>query len=443
MNGVFDTAFKFAKEFEWDKNATMIVDCIKNALGGIKWEKALDASGELGDGLAKAINSIFSLGTETKDSLGESLGKAMSGALNTAIRFFSKAIGETKFENIGQNIADAINKILNETNWYEAGVTFSDGIKGILDVITKAISGTDKDSLTKAFDDFFTGIDWLGIAGRIAKLWWDSFLLKLQLKFETPVNLMQNFQEWLLLDDGAIDKAWDATIGELTKSIAKSSFGITIKASWDKGSEAVLNTWKGIKSETKNLIANAKSTGEKAITSIKSAWNSIKAGTKSILVKAKTSGQSAIEKLKKAWKGLKSKTIKLGIKISGVIGSVKKVLNSKIIKPLNKKLPKIFPKIPEFAQGGFPNMGQMFIARERGPEMVGKIGSRNAVLNNNQIVEGVANGVYNAVVSAMATVGNNQGSNVNINLVGDTKKIFKVVQQEGRNYQLATGNAVF
>lgn len=525
MNGVFDTAFKFAKEFEWDKNATMIVDCIKNALGGIKWEKALDASGELGDGLAKAINSIFSLGTETKDSLGESLGKAMSGALNTAIRFFSKAIGETKFENIGQNIADAINKILNETNWYEAGVTFSDGVKGILDVITKAISGINKDSITTAFDDFFGGIDWLGIAGRIAKLWWDSFLLKMQLRFETPINLMQDMIDWIIGDDGLIDKAFEG-IGELLiaglregikneikkfgwvteyiimpiVNLVKEGFGIhspstvfaeigqylieglkegiknaisnignwlkenvvdkikngisnlkdgaldvaiNLKGKVDDTFNKAKDAWNGLKAGVKELWAKAKSTGEKAINSIKSAWNSIKAGTKSVLVKARTSGQSAIEKLKKAWKGLKSKTIKLGIKISGVVGNVKKVLNSKIIKPLNKKLPKIFPKIPLFAQGGFPNMGQMFIARERGPEMVGKIGSRNAVVNNNQIVEGVANGVYNAVVSAMATVGNNQGSNVNINLVGDTKKIFKVVQQEGRNYQLATGNAVF
>ena len=42
----------------------------------------------------------------------------------------------------------------------------------------------------------------------------------------------------------------------------------------------------------------------------------------------------------------------------------------------------------------------------------------------------------------MSVIGNNN-NNVNVTLVGDTKKIFKVVQQEGRNYQLATGNAVF
>ena len=56
---------------------------------------------------------------------------------------------------------------------------------------------------------------------------------------------------------------------------------------------------------------------------------------------------------------------------------------------------------PAFAQGGFPNQGQMFIAREAGPELVGTIGNRNAVVNNDQIVESVSRGVYDAFTSAL------------------------------------------
>lgn len=55
------------------------------------------------------------------------------------------------------------------------------------------------------------------------------------------------------------------------------------------------------------------------------------------------------------------------------------------------------------ATGGFPSMGQMFIAREAGPELVGTIGGRNAVVNNNQIVESVSAGVYKAVREAMGS----------------------------------------
>ncbi len=53
--------------------------------------------------------------------------------------------------------------------------------------------------------------------------------------------------------------------------------------------------------------------------------------------------------------------------------------------------------IPTYAEGGFPESGQAFIARENGiPEMVGTIGRRTAVANNEQIVESVASGVAEA-----------------------------------------------
>ena len=50
----------------------------------------------------------------------------------------------------------------------------------------------------------------------------------------------------------------------------------------------------------------------------------------------------------------------------------------------------------EFAEGGFPKIGQLFIAREAGPELVGQMGNRTAVANNAQIVEGISAGVYQA-----------------------------------------------
>nr|DAP26606.1 MAG TPA: minor tail protein [Bacteriophage sp.] len=48
------------------------------------------------------------------------------------------------------------------------------------------------------------------------------------------------------------------------------------------------------------------------------------------------------------------------------------------------------PQIPMLANGGFVDQGQLFIAREAGAEMVGSIGRRTAVANNDQIVEGIA-----------------------------------------------------
>lgn len=49
--------------------------------------------------------------------------------------------------------------------------------------------------------------------------------------------------------------------------------------------------------------------------------------------------------------------------------------------------------IQEFAEGGQPVTGELFVAREAGPELVGSIGHKSTVMNNDQIVAGVANGV--------------------------------------------------
>lgn len=60
------------------------------------------------------------------------------------------------------------------------------------------------------------------------------------------------------------------------------------------------------------------------------------------------------------------------------------------------------PEIPLLANGGMVSTGQMFIAREAGPEMVGSIGGKTAVANNDQIVAGISEGVYAAVLAAMS-----------------------------------------
>lgn len=62
------------------------------------------------------------------------------------------------------------------------------------------------------------------------------------------------------------------------------------------------------------------------------------------------------------------------------------------------------PHIPFFEDGGFPNEGQLFIAREAGAEMVGAIGRRTAVANNDQIVEGISAGVSVANDGVIAAI---------------------------------------
>lgn len=61
-------------------------------------------------------------------------------------------------------------------------------------------------------------------------------------------------------------------------------------------------------------------------------------------------------------------------------------------------VPAKFHELGIYATGGFPDYGEMFIAREAGPEMVGRIGSRTAVANNDQITSAIAQAVESAIL---------------------------------------------
>lgn len=62
-------------------------------------------------------------------------------------------------------------------------------------------------------------------------------------------------------------------------------------------------------------------------------------------------------------------------------------------------------KVRAYASGGFVTSGDLFMAREAGPELVGSIGGRTAVANNDQIVEAVSDGVYRAMAPLVSGIG--------------------------------------
>ncbi len=91
-----------------------------------------------------------------------------------------------------------------------------------------------------------------------------------------------------------------------------------------------------------------------------------------------------------------------------------------------------------YATGGFPTEGQLFYAREKGPELVGTIGNKTAVANNEQIVESVSAGVYEAMLAVMSSGGND--NNVTVNVTLDGEQIYTNQQRVKlrRGYEIAS-----
>ena len=80
--------------------------------------------------------------------------------------------------------------------------------------------------------------------------------------------------------------------------------------------------------------------------------------------------------------------------------------------------------IKPFANGGFPQTGQLFMANEAGPELVGNIGRRTAVANQGQITEGIATATYNAISRALAENRGNNGTNPQVNVYLGNERLY-------------------
>jgi hypothetical protein len=113
--------------------------------------------------------------------------------------------------------------------------------------------------------------------------------------------------------------------------------------------------------------------------------------------------------------------------LNGAIGIINKIPGVNITKVTELKIPRL-------AEGGMVNEGQMFVAREAGPELVGSIGNRSAVVNNDQIVSAVSKGVYQAVVQAMG-----QSGNQTVEAKVNDKVLFEVVVNRNRQETMRTG----
>lgn len=177
------------------------------------------------------------------------------------------------------------------------------------------------------------------------------------------------------------------------------------------------NKWSSIK----NWIGSIPTVSQ-AVSLAKSGWSSVKnwigtMPTLSASIKLAKSGWSSV----KSWLG--SLNFNIGFKLPkiGINWGSKTFAGFKISYPTG---------FYTYAKGGFPDMGELFIAREAGPEMVGKIGNKTTVANNQQIVDAVSEGVYAAVVAAMRQSDGNGGQAINVYL--DGRQITSAVEKRQR-----------
>ena len=168
---------------------------------------------------------------------------------------------------------------------------------------------------------------------------------------------------------------------------------------------------------------NIKPIVDKAKEAAQSIWNTFK---EKVLDKVESKIDDLVEKFKNFGKSVVDTTSGLfKTTMNAIFESIESKIN-RFIRLLNKAIDIIndIPgvsigqiselSIPRFEEGGIVSEGQMFIAREAGPELVGSIGRKTAVANNDQIVSGIESGVYRAVMAANST---NKGGSQTLHII--------------------------
>lgn len=436
INTAFGFANTFAQNFHWNSLGDAVGNGINGALGGLDWNLIQDTVHNVVSGLIGTLNNF--LATADWNLVGQTIGQYF----NTKLEAFYTAVTEFDWKGLGKAISDSLNGAIEIYDFAKAGQAIGNVIKGLLDTFITAVENTDWKQVGEKIGDFLANIDWNGIADRIFEA------------IGAALGGLAAFIEGLFGD--AVDSA---------KDYIKEHF-----------TEAGKYTWKGFTNGIKDAVSDVGAWIKEHIfnpflNGFKKAF-----GIHSPSTVMKEQGGHVMSGL---FKGLKDSLPdilgwvgKLPGKVKDKLGNAKDWLKEKgsdAIQGFAAGLQSIHIPLPHisvswnshkvgavsfstpsfglnwYAKGGFPAAGEMFVARENGPEMVGRMGNRNAVANNNQIIEGIRAGVFEAVVNALEKFSGNgkQNIEVHVHLEGDSKKLFKIIRQEGNNYQRSTGKPVF
>lgn len=294
--------------------------------------------------------------------------------------------------------------------------------------------------------------------GRIkddAKEWWENtkkyWSKKVGKVKEFTTDVKDSAKEWW----SNTKKYWGQKVGQVKK------FTTAVQNDASKWWSNTKKYWSEKVGKVKEFTTDVKNKAGEWWSNVKKWWESTTAGkeVKRFTVNVKKAGGTWWKDVSNEWKEKvinAGRTLKIGISfatnaLKNLWSSVStffsgKTVNVKTKGSTTKKADGgvfsggSWKPIKKYAVGGLPNMGQMFVAREAGPELVGTLGGHTAVMNNDQIVSSVSDGVYRAVKAAM---GNGQPVNVTFKVEADSKGIFKVTQEEARQFFNRTGTAPY
>lgn len=374
---------------------------------GQAWQPVLD-NGEsiakaigIGTGLLVGVGVVTAaLGAATVGTAGLlpvaiAIGTGILVELAVAFQDFSGSLVTVADElnnNLGPHMRDLNATLPTLKSDMHDFTVFMTGFATEISDYTKSMGSITWSSIVGKFQKLFSGNPIKGLANDVGKIQTDAANLNEKLN---GANAEMQSAISLLTDYIAFMNTMKQLTGDAGTIELSTGIFTNLK---DAGAKLVLGFSDGMASETPRLNA--------ALTSILTAQNAFSS------------------QFLNGWTGLWSNvSVSFAGYWSNILGNMTIGLNSivravnTIISAMNALMQVIgftggISMIPSvsvkaYANGGFPDQGQLFIAREAGAEMVGSIGRRTAVANNDQIVEGITNGVREGnddVVNALYAV---------------------------------------
>ena len=400
----------FFETLDWGKYASLmshigtgLLDTISGILTGEDWStiptrvfaqileffKGLDIA-DIAQSVAQLIASALKAAIELITGIDK-----LIAAINKAIiDYFKNSISE--YKEAGGNIIDGIwggitDALANVATWIKDNI-FSPILKGIKAAFGIASPATEMKPIGQ---DIISGV-LEGLKNKVSDV--ITWFKNLPQSIKDAVGSL----EIVATIKGAIDSTFN-TAKTAFNALTNSTAVKTISGFAAEAFNTVKSAFAGIKDNTATKTISG--VAAKAFNTIKDAFNGIKNSDATKTIKGEQA--KSFKDTKKTYDSVKTSTVTktINAKITGLTKALKKFFGLKAgggIFTGSKWRP-----VTAYASGGSPTMGQMFIARERGPELVGTISGHTAVMNNDQIVASVSDGVYRAVTAAMS--GNNGG----------------------------------
>ena len=355
---------------------------IQSSVSTIDWNQILQNGINAGKGIADFINGIFSVGTT------ESIATAIYNVINSGIAGFEEMANTLDYKQIGDSIIVGIKTaLLNfDRNKLKSGLQrMAKGLAGIINniidsdaipVIVRFIYDN-VNTITNTLSEFINDVNWTKLAGDLMK---------------AIQSLIYNV-DWKALGN-ILGKMFMNLMVVLRTAITNPVTWISIRLAFDTMLYGALS---GIGSTLSNIFSNAwvyiKEGLSKAWSIVLSWWQG------ATILNIRVASINLVDTVRNAWNNLQNwarqnMKLNLHVEFTTPVGTIQK----SVTKALHLTG---WPNLKFFKYGGYPDMGDLFVANEAGPELVGTVNGKSAVASNNEIT-GIRDAIYDSSQQELA-----------------------------------------